>query len=56
MGTSRIQTKEDLIEALRLCARGRKCRECPLGDVFACKAALMLMAADRLDEKRGLDG
>lgn len=49
MGTSRIKTREELIEALRLCARGRKCRECPLGDVMSCKAALMLLAADRLE-------
>ena len=51
MGKEKIRNDAELIEALRLCARGRKCRECPLGDVMSCKASLMTMAADRLEAR-----
>ena len=51
MGKSQIKSDAELIEALRLCARGRKCSECPLVDVMSCKATIMLMAADRLEGK-----
>lgn len=49
MGKEKIKTNKELAEALRLCARGRKCKECPLADMMSCKATLMQMAAERLE-------